>query len=271
MQTAETPAHEKHGRLNLPEKFLRFTVDQRVQHWLLVLSFMALLLTGLPQKFDDYDASLRIIDTLGGIDNARLLHRLFASLFVIESVWHSAEIGLLIARGRFRPTMMFSWQDFRDVVQMLRYSLGWTPDKPAFDRYDYRQKFEYWGIVFGAIIMIATGATLWFPTYVTRILPGELVAASKEMHSGEALLAMLVIVIWHFYDIALSPMVFPLDTGMITGMISRERLEEEHPKEFERIIEALELERASTQHGATPLEHWPRTREGPLEAEQPAP
>jgi hypothetical protein len=55
------------------------------------------------------------------------------------------------------------------------------------------------------------------------------------MHSGEALLAMLVVLIWHFYDVIFSPAVLPLDTAMITGKISRERLMHEHTKEYERI------------------------------------
>ena len=84
--------------------------------------------------------------------------------------------------------------------------------------------------------MIGTGAILWFPTVVTRILPGELIPVAKETHSGEALLAMLVVILWHFYDVILSPAVLPLDTAMITGKISRERLMHEHPREYERLI-----------------------------------
>jgi formate dehydrogenase subunit gamma len=252
----------------LPERFLRFTALQRVQHWLLVLSFGALLLTGLPQRFHDVGLSLQVIDALGGIDNARFLHRIFASIFTIESAWHVVEMGLRISRGRFHPTMFFTTQDFRDLVGMLRYSLGFMSERPQFDRYDYRQKFEYWGIVFGAIIMVATGATLWFPTYLTRLLPGELIPAAKEMHSGEALLAMLVIVIWHFYDIMLSPAVFPLDTGMITGKISREKLMEEHPREFARILESgLHEPDDNAAHSDVPGE-LPGTQRGTRDAPQ---
>ncbi len=233
----EIATHETHPDVeNLPAEFVRFTVAQRIQHWLLVVTFGGLLLTGLPQKFNGADISVALINGLGGIDNARALHRVLATVFVLESGWHLADIALATARRRFRSSMLFTLQDFRDAFNMLVYSLGARRERPRFDRYDYRQKFEYWGIVFGAIIMIATGTALWFPTYVTRLLPGELVPAAKEMHSGEALLAMLVVVIWHFYDIALSPMVLPLDTAMITGKISREKLLEEHPLEFERML-----------------------------------
>jgi signal transduction histidine kinase/cytochrome b subunit of formate dehydrogenase len=161
------------------------------------------------------------------------------------------EIGLSILKRRFMPSMVITFQDFRDAFDMLRYSVGLIPHRPQFDRFDYRQKFEYWGIVFGAIIMIATGLMLWFPTYVTRVLPGELVPAAKVMHSGEALLALLVIVIWHIYDVVLSPSVFPLDTAMITGKISLEKLEEEHPREYARLVASGALP-VPEHHGGPP-------------------
>ena len=241
--TYQQPSHDS----PLPERVVRFGLWRRTEHWLLAAVFMGLAATGLPQKFNDADASVWIVNLVGGIDNARVLHRVLACLFIGESLVHVVEIGAAMASRRFKPAMVVTIQDFRDAFNMLRYSIGLIPNRPQFDRYDYRQKFEYWGIVFGAIIMIVTGATLWFPTYVTRILPGQLVPAAKEMHSGEALLALLVIVIWHFYDVVLSPSVFPLDTGMITGSMSRERMHEEHPREYARLV------RTATAVAAGPL------------------
>jgi formate dehydrogenase gamma subunit len=229
--TAEWPAEAPS-----PEWYVRFNVWQRAQHWLLVISFAGLLLTGLPQKYPDVAAASWVIDLLGSISTARFLHRIFATIFVAESVLHMSEVGLSILRRRFRPSMVISPQDFRDAFNMLRYSVGLIPERPQFDRYDYKQKFEYWGIVFGAVIMIATGLMLWYPAYVTRVLPGEFIPAAKEMHSGEALLALAVVVLWHFYDVVLSPALLPMDTAMITGKISRERLMHEHTKEYWRLI-----------------------------------
>ena len=242
-------AAEKGGNALQAEDYVRFNRWHRLGHWLLAGCFLALVATGLPQKFNDAGLSVWIINALGGIDNARFIHRILACIFIFQSLLHLAEIGLSILRGRFRPSMVITLHDFRDAFDMLRYSVGLIPHKPQPDRYDYRQKFEYWGIVFGAIIMIATGLMLWFPTYITRVLPGELVPTAKEMHSGEALLALLVIVVWHIYDVVLSPSVFPLDTVMITGRMSRERLLEEHPREYARLLasEALAFPRTPEQ------------------------
>lgn len=232
---AQSQNQDYSRRAPYQQYFVRFSRWQRFEHWLLVLTFVVLLMTGLSQKYNDAAFSATVMDLLGGVSNARFLHRIAATVFVIESALHLGVIGWSILKRRFRPTMLITPQDFRDAINMLRYSVGLIPDKPRFDRYDYRQKFEYWGILFGAVIMIATGVVLWFPAEVTRLLPGELVPAAKEAHSGEALLAMLVVLLWHFYDVILSPAVLPLDTAMITGKISRERIMHEHPKEYERL------------------------------------
>ncbi len=245
--TVANQAVERVGEAPQAESYVRFNSWQRVQHWLLAGCFVALAITGLPQKYDDAGLSVSIINALGGIDNVRFLHRVLACVLMFQAVLHLIEVGLSILLRRFKPSMMITFQDFRDAFDMVRYSVGLIPDKPKLGRYDYRQKFEYWGIVFGAIVMIATGLVLWFPTYVTRMFPGELVAASKEMHSGEALLALLVVVVWHFYDVILNPAVFPIDTSMFTGKISSERLQDEHPQEYSSLVGGEALSFASPQ------------------------
>ncbi|MBI4319154.1 MAG: cytochrome b/b6 domain-containing protein [Chloroflexi bacterium] len=217
------------------EEFVRFNPGQRLEHFLLMVAFLGLCLTGIPQKFYGEAWASWLILLMGGIETTRLIHRFFAVLLVLESLYHVFYIVLGLLRGNQRPSMVPKLQDFRDSFGMLRYSVGLLPEPPKFDRYDYRQKFEYWGLVLGNFIMIATGAILWFPVLATRLLPGELIPAAKEAHSGEALLALLVITVWHLYSVHLSPVQFPGDTSIFTGRISKRRLIEEHPLEYLRL------------------------------------
>ena len=237
-----------------PEWIIRFNLSQRLQHAVLLVAFVVLVTTGLPQKYPDWPLATWTINHLGGIDNARFIHRSAAVALILLSAYHVLELGFSLVRGRLRPTMVPTLKDVFDAMTTLRYSLGLAPAPPKFARYEYRQKFEYWGIVFGTIIIIGTGLILWFPIVFTKLFPGELVPAAREAHGGEASLALLTIVVWHLYSVLLSPGQFPGDFGIFTGRISRERMEEEHP---------LELAKLQAEAGNAGAEDVPEPRRRP--------
>lgn len=216
------------------EQFVRFSLSQRIEHLMTMISFSVLAITGIPQKYHDASWAQWIIINLGGIDSTRFIHRFFAYLFAISAIYHLGYVSYRVLLRRARPTMIPTLKDARDAVTMLRYSLGIGAEPPKFDRFDYRQKFEYWGLVFGGIIMGFTGVVLMYPMWVTQLLPGQVVAAAKEFHTNEALLALLTITIWHLYGAHFGPGRFPIDTSIFTGRISRKRMEEEHSLELER-------------------------------------
>jgi formate dehydrogenase gamma subunit len=219
---------------------VRFSVGQRAAHAAVMVLFLALALTGFPQKFVDADWARWTIASLGGIDRVRWLHRVAGILFAALALVHVVSALALAISGRSGWSVVPTRKDFSDAVVMLRYYLGISDEHARFDRYDYRQKFEYWGLILGGAAMVVTGFVLYFPATAARILPGELIPASKVAHSNEGLLAFLVVIIWHIYNAHLSPDVFPFDTSMFTGRISRERMAKEHPLEYARLTAAAD-------------------------------
>lgn len=218
------------------EYVVRFSVWSRIQHALIILFFTVLLVTGLPQKWPGADLSVWIVDHIGGVFVARWLHRAAGVLFSVLVVAHlTVAITGLLTR-RMRPAMMLRRQDFRDAIDNLRYYAGYAQTPPKFGRYDYRQKFEYWGLIFGSLIMVATGFILYFPIIVSRMLPAELIPAAKVMHSYEALFAFLIVLIWHMAGAHLAPESFPIDTSIFTGKIRKDKLRHEHALEYEEIF-----------------------------------
>ena len=215
-----------------PNYFVRFSRRQRVEHVILMLSFIALAVTGLAQRFYIADWAEWVILNMGGIAYTRFIHRAFGLLFTLMAVYHFGYLVYSLFLRHSKPSMLPSLKDFRDVIALLKHSFGFTNKLPQFDRFDYRQKFEYWGILFGSTIMIITGFMLAYPIVVTNLLPGQLIAVAGEVHGNEAMLAVLTIVIWHLYDVILKPGIFPADTSIFTGKISRKRMVEEHPLEF---------------------------------------
>ena len=217
------------------EYVIRFSMRQRFEHLLIMVLFIVLALTGFPQKFYDAVWAQWLIPHLGGIDRVRWLHRLSGMLFALVALLHLGVVLSLAVMKRIELNMVPAKKDFRDAITTLRYYLGLSEEQAQFDRYDYRQKFEYWGLVFGGSIMIVTGFVLYFPTFWTRFLSGEVIPAANVAHSSEGLLAFLVVIIWHVYNAHLNPDVFPFDTSIFTGRISAERMQKEHPVEYARL------------------------------------
>ena len=226
----------------IPGMFRRFNKLHIAEHLTVMSLFTLLVLTGLPQRFNDYALSEWIVRFLGGIDTTRWIHRITGLLFTLFAAWHLGRITFLLIRRKIQPVMVPALRDFRDAIVTLRYYLGVSEEQAKFDRYDFRQKFEYFGMLVGSLVMIGTGLLLMFPVFFTNFLPGVLIPVAKTMHGYESLLAFLVIVIWHMYGAHFSPEVFPGDVAIFTGKISRDRMERDHPLEFERILKSMKDE-----------------------------
>ena len=211
----------------------RFSLAQRIEHFVLLLSFNILALTGLPQKYAAADWARRLIAMFGGIETTRLIHRTLAVILMAQGLYHL----VAVVAGRKRPVrrhdMHFSLADVRDLLGDAVFLAGRRRERPRFGRFDYRQKFEYWAVVWGTALMVATGLIMWFPIIVTRWLPGVVIPASRVVHGGEALLALFAVITWHFYNAHFRPNIFPMDPAMFTGQIPVERLRHEHAGEFE--------------------------------------
>ena len=197
--------------------------------------FIILAATGFPQKFSDAGWARGTLALMGGVEVARALHRFAGIAFALLAAIHMGTAVTLVVTGKSRPSMIPGRKDFADAIKTLRYYLGASEDQAQFDRYDYRQKFEYWGIVMGGLLMVATGLILYFPLLATRFFPGVLIPIAKVAHSNEGLMAFLVVLTWHIYNAHLNPDVFPFDFTIFTGKISRHRMETEHPLELARL------------------------------------
>lgn len=213
------------------ENFLRFTKDRRVEHWLLFLSFTTLAITGLIQKYSTLSISVSTVALLGGIQSVRIIHRIAALMFGVESIYHFVVLGYKLYVQRVKPTMMIGIKDGVDAVNSALFNLGFKQHPPKLGRYNFAEKAEYWALIWGLILMGTTGLMLWNPILTTKLLPGQFIPAAKVAHGWEALLAVLAIILWHFYHAHVKRW----NWSMFKGTLSREEMEEEHMLELEEI------------------------------------
>lgn len=242
VEATETEKEEETER-----QFVRFSLNVRFQHILMLTSCIVLILTGMPIKFHDTAGAAFMIDLVGGIENSALLHRIGAVGLIIVSLYHLFYL-IFLSEGRSNFVRLIpSPKDARDLLQMLKFFLGSTEEQPKFARFSYIEKFDYWAVYWGCVIMIGTGALLWFENITLSLFPKYVVDIAKEAHSDEALLATLAIIIWHFYNVHFNPRKFPMNKVWLTGKLSEEEMIEEHPLEYEEIIREEERRRRETE------------------------
>jgi len=211
--------------------YVRFHLSQRIEHILLIISFTTLVVTGLPQKFAGAGWAEALIAGMGGIELVRIIHRIAATVFMLETVYHVVVLAYKVYVARTGLTMLPGLQDAKDAWQAFAYNLGLSKTRPKMGRYTFDEKAEYWALIWGSVVMVITGFMLWNPIATANILPGQFIPAAKAAHGGEALLAFLAILVWHFYHVHLKT----FNKSMFTGTLTRQEMEHEHPLELEAI------------------------------------
>src|SRR5579863_10231692 len=228
--------------------FVRFTRAQRVMHAVLFSTFLGLAATGLPLRFSQSIWTRRLASEVGGFGAILFFHKLCAIVLTIAFLLHVKEIftrGIMNReKGIFwgATSMVANWKDVKDLFGHFRYFLGLGP-KPKFDRYAYWEKFDYWAVFWGMIVIGFSGYAMWFAPFFAHFLPGWALNAVLVIHSEEALLAVLFIFSIHFVNTHLRPDSFPMDMVIFTGVESEEEFKHKRTLEFERNSKRGDLEK----------------------------
>jgi formate dehydrogenase gamma subunit len=222
-------------RLPRGGEYLRFSLSERVQHGTMALSFIVLAYSGFALKFPEAWWASPFTWAGAGEDWRRGVHRVAAVAMVGICLYHLGYLALS-RRGREQFwEMLPRWQDARDAWRMLRCYLGQSREHPRFGRFGYIEKLEYWALVWGSLVMTFTGFLLWFENLALQFLPKWGLDVATAVHYYEAWLAVLAILVWHFYWVIFNPKVYPMSLVWLTGRLSKEAMAEEHPRELEEL------------------------------------
>jgi cytochrome b subunit of formate dehydrogenase len=235
---------EKHGH----SLYLRMTVNERIQHATMAISFMILVITGFMLRYPNTWWVSHISDLSNDFVQYRSwIHRIAAIAMILVSLYHIYYISFT-QRGRELVKDLFpKLKDFTDAVGVAKFNLGISKEKPKLDRFSYVEKAEYWALVWGTIVMTLTGLLMWIYIDYIGVFSKLDWDIARTIHYYEAWLAFLAIVIWHFYFVIFNPDVYPMSLAWFKGTVTEEEMAEEHPLELERIKKKQAEERQKSE------------------------
>lgn len=250
------------------ETYRRFTPFERFLHMLVVTSFLALVITGMPLKFYYTGWAKVMFNLLGGPESAATLHHLAAIVTFGYFALHLGSLALGFWRNRravfdertgrfsvrrvwgalFGPDSLApSFQDWRDFIAHVKWFVGRGP-RPQFDRWTYWERFDYLAVFWGVAMIGVSGLVLWFPVFFAQFLPGWAINIAVVIHSDEALLAAGFIFTFHFFNTHFRIDRFPMDMVIFSGRISKTEMQGERRKWYDRLVASGKLEQHRVAH-----------------------
>jgi cytochrome b subunit of formate dehydrogenase len=235
---------------NIEQKqFLRFSRLNRTLHILMIVSFISLASTGMTLKFSYTQWASILSRIFGGFEFAGYIHRFAATVMFGIFFTHlfdlihkkRKEFGSFSALFFGPNTMLPTKKDLQDFIASVKWFIG-MGRRPQYGRWTYWEKFDYFAVFWGMIVIGSTGLMLWFPEIFTILLPGWLINVATIIHSDEALLATGFIFTVHFFNTHLRPEKFPMDIVIFTGRMTVDELKEDKPAEYEALVKSGELE-----------------------------
>jgi formate dehydrogenase subunit gamma len=223
--------------------FIRLNFNERVQHMIFLICFIILALTGFMVKIPEeivgkFGEAKTVVFYYRGI-----LHRIAGVTMILVSLYHVFYLLLKPAGRRWLVDMLPKVKDLQDMLGTMLYYVRLREKPPEYDRFYYKQKLEYGALIAGATLMSLTGLLLW----TEQMWPKFVLDIAAIVHSMEAILACLAIMVWHMYEVHLKPRKFPIDNLWITGVIDEEEMMEEFPLHYKKIMADPDLQRIFVQ------------------------
>jgi cytochrome b subunit of formate dehydrogenase len=221
----------------MTKKYLRMTLNERIQHINLAINFTLLVITGFALSYSTAFWVSPITDVPAGMTMRGFLHRLCGVATVFLGGYHMlyctfTERGRGIIKG-----MIPGLQDAKDLLETLKnnFFINRPAKELKMPRFNFREKLEYLGLIWGTLVMTVTGFILWFEVEWLKFFPKWTFDVVRTIHFYEAVLATLTIIVWHFYSVIFNPDIYPMSWAWITGDLTEHEMKEEHGLELEKI------------------------------------
>jgi len=230
---------------------LRFTGSLRLQHAILIITFVILCLTGFPLKFASAPGASEVLGLFGGIGGAPVVHRIAGVALMIGFAVHIFLILRNVRRSLIKEgkhgiksylkkiqslPMIPGPHDLRDLIALVKYVCFLSPHRPKYDRFSWKEKLEYLGLFWGIPLLGVTGLLLWAENLSSHFMPGWVLNIAFLAHTYEAILAVAHIALVHMPGVIGTPGSSLIPIMVVDGKVIPKIHAEEHGKEVERWI-----------------------------------
>jgi formate dehydrogenase subunit gamma len=197
-------------------KIIRFSVAERVVHWLVALCFVYAALTGLalwsPRLY-------WLAAVFGGGTTVRAWHPWGGAIFLLF-------FGVMFSR--WKAQMRMDADDKRWLRMAHRYAAHDYAALPEAGRFNGGQKSLFWLQSVNGLLLLASGLVLWWP----ESMPGVLREAAVLIHPLTAIAAIGGLIIHIYMGTAATPGAF---RGMTQGWVKTAWALSHHPKWYREI------------------------------------
>jgi cytochrome b subunit of formate dehydrogenase len=235
--------------MNDQVRIIRFNVIQRLFHLFIMVTFLIQGVTGLCRLLYTTSWGKALTNFFGGYESVTTIHIRVGVAMLLGFAGHLVYILLKVEwkalrQSLFHPdSLVPRLQDVIHLGQRVRWFFGLGPP-PAFDRWTYWEKFDYWAIFWGLPLLGITGLMLMYPLATSYFMPGWVLNVTLLLHRAEALLAMLYIFIIHFTVGHFRHGMFPMNECMFAGSVELEEVRREKPLWIVRLEEEGKLAEA---------------------------
>lgn len=230
------PETNKQAAPKRPSLIKRWDIHQRLQHIIMILGFTMTAVTGLPIKYNTAGISQKMAQIFGGYDGLMFGHKTAALIIFTSAGYHVLYwFYMALVKKKVSWAMVPTLKDVKDLVQNFKYFFGKVDQPAQYDRYSYKEKFDYIAVFWGMMAIGATGLMMWFPNSVAQYIPRWVIDCARMAHSDEAVLAVTFIGFIHFYNTHFVADFFPMHKTWWTGTMTLAEMEHEHPLELAKI------------------------------------